>query len=270
MTFYTELNKHFHILVVLVILLNFNAVAQLNFYGMNKNENLYLVNPRDTISQTFCIDSIILNSKKIDIQLKNSILEVDFVSKNLQDNEVLNLKIFHKRNCKPSMVNPEVFIPKTTFEIADFRYTNDTLRWQTRNEHGSLMFYVEQYRWQNWQTVGEIQGTGSADLQTYTLPVKIHSGVNRFRIKQTDYTNVSRFSDELSYTSTIPEVLFLPVDGAKVSRLLEFSAPTEYEIYDYFGQFIISGFANIVDVSYLPEGTYFLKFDNSIASFTRR
>jgi len=251
-------------------MLNHTANAQITLYGLCKNENLYLVNPTDTVTNTFCIDSIFLNEKKIETELKNNALEIDFISKKINEHERLNLKIYHKKTCKPLVLNPEAILPESTFEVANMSFKNDTLTWQTRNENGSLSFEIEQYRWMKWQTVGTVMGTGHANLQTYTMPVKLHSGVNRFRIKQADYTNVSRFSEELTYTSTIPEVLFSPGDGKKVSRLLEFSAPTEYEIYDYFGQFIISGFANIVDVSYLPEGTYFLKFDNSVVSFIRR
>ncbi len=258
------------LLVVSILFFIKNTTAQTEFYGIFKNESVYILNPKDTISKKYCIDSIFFNRKPYKTDLKSDRVTVDFSGKNIMENKAVVIEIYHKPDCLPMILNPESFYPKSTCEIPAVNLITDTLVWKTINERGTLNFEIEQYRWNTWKTVATVQGLGTPDTNTYKYNVEFHTGVNRFRVKQTDYSQVARFSDEIIFTSSEPPVQFSPGDGETVSRYIEFSAVTDYEVFDFYGEFLFSGRANRIDVYALNPGTYFLKFDNNMVSFIRR
>ncbi len=262
--------KYKSVFFIFFILSFVKLQAQMQIKGIRKNENLYILNPALPDTTDFCIDSIYINNHKIKTETASSAFELDFEMLGITKNELLEIVIYHKKNCLPKIINPDVVKPQSTYQPVSMELKNDTLYWTTKNEHGKLMFFVEQYRWKKWQPAGQILGHGTPDLQHYKIKVNLHSGTNKFRIKQVDYTGRANLSSELIYESLLPKVEFSPGDGKKVSRIIEFSAKTDYEVYDYFGELIFFGCANKIDVSDLESGTYFIKYDNTIAKFIRR
>ena len=71
-----------------------------------------------------------------------------------------------------------------------------TLKWSTKSETGKLSFAVEQFRWNKWVKVGEVDGNGSTEDNKYEFKITPHSGENKFRVKQVDYTKKARESKE--------------------------------------------------------------------------
>ena len=59
------------------------------------------------------------------------------------------------------VLNPEVLRPKSTFENLSINVDKDQiLNWKTKNEQGKFTYIVEQYRWNKWVKIGEVDGTG--------------------------------------------------------------------------------------------------------------
>jgi hypothetical protein len=68
----------------------------------------------------------------------------------------VEIKLFHKEDCKPKILNPEVLKPKSTFEVVSMTADLDgTIKWTTKSETGKLAFAIEQFRWNKWVKVGE-------------------------------------------------------------------------------------------------------------------
>ncbi len=179
------------------------------------------------------------------------------------------MKITHKDDCKPKVLNPEVLKPKSTYEVTNMKLDADgTLKWTTKNETGKLPFVIEQYRWNKWVKVGETDGKGIGDNNEYVFKVTtLHSGENQIRLKQVDYTSQPRYSKPVKFVSTMPEVTFAP---AKVSKDITFSAETLYEIYDQYGNVVKKGFGKSVDCGNLAKGIYYLNYDNKTAEFIKK
>jgi hypothetical protein len=51
---------------------------------------------------------------------------------------------------------------------------------------------------------------------------------------------------------------------------VKFSAKTNYEIVDAFGQVINSGFGTSVSIKTMEKGKYFINFDNQSISYQRK
>jgi len=184
----------------------------------------------------------------------------------------VEVKIKHKDDCTPKVINPEVLKPMSTFEIDAMKVEKDgTLYFTTKNETGSLPYTIQQFRWNKWVDIGEIDGKGSPDKNEYQYVIPtMNSGENRFRLKQVDGTGKPRYSFEAKFNSPLPAVTFTePGDRKKAGDKIMFSDKTMYEIYNEFGVIVDKGIAKEVNVSNLEKGTYWVNFDNTFASFKK-
>jgi len=241
--------------------------------GNYQGKNLYVQNPFASGGVGFCVTEVYVNGNLTTDETQSSAFEVDFKPHKLNIGDKVEIKIKHKDDCRPKVLNPEVLKPKSTFEVISMSVTADgSLKWSTKGESGKLPYVVEQFRWNKWVKVGEIDGKGTAATNDYEYKVAPHSGKNQFRVKQTDYSGQPRLSKPVDYTSNSCDVTFSP---QKVSKDINFECsgkPTEtmYEIYDQYGNIVKRGFGNKIDCSNLPKGGYFLNYDNKMGEFVKK
>jgi hypothetical protein len=242
-----------------------NIILEGNYQG----KNLYVQNPFAGSGVGFCVQKVEVNGQVTTDEINSSAFEIDFNNYQFKIGDKISVKITHKDDCKPKVLNPEVLKPKSTFEVITMKLDGDgTLKWNTKNETGKLPFVIEQYRWNKWVKVGEIDGKGIGDNNEYSFKITtLHSGENQVRVKQVDYTSQPRYSRPTKYTTTIPEVTFAP---QKVSKEITFSAETLYEIYDQYGNVVKKGFGKSVDCANLAKGVYYLNYDNKTAEFIKK
>ncbi|MBC7861391.1 MAG: hypothetical protein IAF38_00370 [Bacteroidia bacterium] len=243
--------------------------------GNYQGKNLYIQNPFGNGGVGFCVTEVLVNGNVTVDETQSSAFEIDFKPHNLKIGDKVEVKIKHKADCKPKVLNPEVLKPKSTFDIIDIKLASDgTFQWNTKNETGKLAYVVEQFRWNKWVKVGELDGVGTPVENKYTFKVALHSGKNQVRVKQTDYSNQPRTSKPAEATSPVCEVEFSPV---RASTNISFNCVTDkkavetmYEIYDQYGNIVKRGFGDKVDVSNLPKGGYFLNYDNKMGEFVKK
>ncbi len=141
------------------------------------------------------------------------------------------------------------------------------LEWETKNETGKLPFIVEQFRWNKWIKIGEVEGKGTATNNAYSFQVVPHSGENMFRVKQIDYTNEPNISKTSRYRANTAEV---NLKALKITKMLEFTSETMYEIYDSYGNIVKKGFSASVDCENLKKGIYYINYDNKTEEFIKK
>ncbi len=241
--------------------------------GNYQGKNLYVQNSFAASGVGFCVQEVKVNGNVTTDEITSSAFEIDFRNLQLKMGDRVEVRITHKDDCKPKILNPEVLKPKSTFETLSIAVDKDLiLKWTTKGETGKLPYIVEQFRWNKWVKVGEVEGNGTAAENTYSFKIAPHSGKNQFRVKQVDYTGQPKFSKTVEYSSTLPIISFGP---AKVSKEILFSAnntpaETMFEIYDQYGNIVKRGFSKDVDVSNLTKGSYYLNYDNKMGEFTKR
>lgn len=249
------------------------AVGVIVLEGNYQGKNLYIQNPFAGSGVGFCVQEVKVNGNTTTDEILSSAFEIDFRNLQLKIGDKVEVKITHKDDCKPKVLNPEVLKPKSTFEIVSMSVGTDmAFKWSTKGETGKLPYIIEQFRWNKWVKVGEVEGNGTPDQNNYSFLVAPHSGKNQYRVKQVDYTGQPKLSKTVDYNSTSPEITFSP---AKVSKEIGFfagSTPTEtmFEIYDQFGNIVKRGFASTVDASNLPKGAYYLNYDNKMGEFIKK
>jgi len=235
--------------------------------GTFQGENLYIKNPFAPSGVGYCIYEVTVNGMTTTDEINSSAFEVDLSVYGLTKGEELTVNIKYKEGCKPKVLNPEVLKAVATYEISNIKINGNEIDWSTSNESGPLPFVIEQYRWNKWVKVGEVKGTGKQSSNKYKAPVRLHSGENRFRIKQVDYLKKPRYSEELTTISTKPEVTFSP---SRVDDVITFSAPTMYEIYDAYGGIVFKGYGESIKVGGLKGGKYYINYDNKMERFTKK
>lgn len=240
-----------------------NIIIEGNYQG----KNLYVQNPFAGAGVGFCVQKVEVNGQVTTDEVNSSAFEIDFNNYQFKIGDKVTVKITHKDDCKPKVLNPEVLKPKSTFDVTSMKLDGDgTLKWATKNETGKLPFIIQQYRWNTWVKAGEIEGKGVGDNE-YVFKVTFHSGENQLRLKQVDYTSQPRISKPVKYVSSVPEITYNPV---KVTKDITFSGETLYEIFDQFGNVVKKGFGKSVDCGNLSKGVYYLNYDNKTAEFIKK
>lgn len=241
--------------------------GEIELRGTFQGENLYVKNPFAASGVGFCVYEVTVNGQTTTDEINSSAFEIDLSVFQFAIGQAINVGIKFKDDCEPKVLNPEVLNPRATFVIENMAINNDQLTWSTSKESGSLPFIVEQYRWNKWVKVGEVDGKGSIASNSYTTTIRNHSGENKFRVKQVDYRNKPRYSEELKNTSAKPEVTYGP---NKIVDNIAFSAATLYEIYDEYGGIVFKGYGSDVNITGIEKGRYYINYDNKMERFTKK
>lgn len=252
------------LLVIGLFLLSMVASAQneqsIIHEGHYQGKNLYVQNPFASSGVGFCVIKVTVNGDVTTDQINSSAFEIDFTNLNLQVGDPVTVKIAHKENCLPKVLNPEVLRPRSTFETVNINVGGDKiLKWKTSGEQGKLTYIIEQYRWNKWIKVGEVDGIGTAIENSYEFKITPHSGENKFRVKQIDYTGRPRMSPSAKYSDpSIPEA---SITCSKCKEL-EFTEETLFEIFDTYGNLVKKGFGKVIKVDNLKKGLYYVNYDS--------
>jgi hypothetical protein len=262
--------KYLLLLTLFALCLSFSSFAALSIEGSYQGKNLYVQNPEDGDGFGFCATKVTVNGDVMPGGCASSAFEIDFSLFNIEIGEPVFIVIEHNDGCKPKILNPEILLPRSTFNAVEIKVaTNGMLTWKTTNEQGKLPFIIEQYRWNKWVQVGEVQGKGTPGSNAYEFQVPPHSGENTVRVVQIDHSGTKRSSKEVKFTSTVPTVEKSPV---KVKDVINFTSngkpvETKYEIYDAYGNIVKKGVGTSVPCGNLLKGAYYINFDNKTEKF---
>jgi len=239
---------------------------ELSLKGIYQGSNLYVMNPFASSGVGFCIQEVKVNDKISTDEIASSAFEIDLSQYHFKTGDPIEIRITHKSGCTPKILNPNVVYAKSTFDISKIEVGNDKiLRWTTTKEAGSLDFIIEQFRWNKWVKIGTVKGKGTASVHPYSFKITPHSGQNKFRVKQIDYSKNPRYSKDAVYRAILPAVTY-----KKSSNQIIFSTNTMYEIYNYYGNIVMKGNAEKIDLTQLSAGDYFLNYDNKMDTFRKK
>ena len=220
----------------------------------------------------YCATKVTVNGDIMPGGTSVGAFEIDFSLFNIEIGEPVFIVIEHNDGCRPKVLNPEVLLPRSTFKVESITIDNDgNLKWKTTGEQGKLPFVIEQYRWNKWVAIGEVEGKGSGNANEYKFLVTPHSGENTVRVSQSDHSGTKRPSKEVKFMSSSPTVTKSPT---KVKNEIKFSAngapvQTRYEIYDAYGNIVKKGVGSKVSCSNLLRGVYYINFDNVNEKFIK-
>jgi hypothetical protein len=258
--------KKLVVIFVLFFFVKINFSATLVVEGKYQNKNVYVQNFFGGSGVGFCAFEVKVNGNITTDEVNSSAFEIDLGGLKLKYGDKVVIEILHKEGCQPKVLNMEDLKPKPSFEVLTMNITSSgLLKWSTKNEAGALPYIIEQFKWNKWVRVGEVDGIGSPDEHDYSFQVATHSGENKFRVKQVGLGSIPRYSNNVVLNSMVEKPKFETKDGA-----LSFSYETGFEVYDAYGLVVKKGFGKEVRIENLEKGKYYLCYDNQVTEFSKK
>lgn len=252
-------------LVFCAVIMSANA-GVLVVEGKYQQKNLFIQNGFSSNGVGFCAFQVKVNGQITTDEVNSSAFEIDFSPYKFKAGDKITVEIEHKDGCTPKILNPEALKPKPTFDIVSISINNDAvLSWTAKNEIGSLPFIIEQFKWNKWVFVGEINGEGTPSPHIYEFKVAAHSGENKFRVKQVGFSVAPRFSEPVIYNSLMERPSY-QIEKNNIN----FNSETSYEVYDYYGNVVKKGFGASCDITTLKKGKYYLCYDNAVTEIEKK
>lgn len=248
------------------------SLATLSIEGVYQGKNLYVQNPMDADGFGYCATKVTVNGDVLPGGTSLAAFGIDFAQFNISIGQTVFIVIEHNDGCRPKILNPEVLLPKSTYKIMSMSVNNDgLLSWSTTKEDGKLPYIIEQYRWNKWVAIGEVDGIGTPGQNNYSFQISPHSGENIVRVSQFDHTGKGRYSSQAKFRSKVTAVTKKP---AIVKEKIEFfvenrPVETRYEIYDAYGNIVKKGVGSLVNCTNLVKGVYYINYDNVNEKFIK-
>lgn len=244
---------------------SFSSVASISIDGFYQGKNLYVQSSLCGDGFGLCATKVTVNGNIVPSQTGKGAFEINFNNLNFTIGEHVFIVIEHNDDCKPKIINPEVLLPNSTFIVESIKCdSNGKLNWTTTNESGKLVFQIEQYKWNKWIVIGEVNGEGNSSKTNYSFDIIPHSGENKIRVSQTDNSGKKRMSKEIKFVSTIKSPVLVTENNYQSIKFVADgkNIETKYEIYDAYGNILKKGLNDEVDFSNLSKGIYYINFDN--------
>lgn len=249
---------------------------EVTFSGAYQGEDLYIYNPITNDAnaagygdETFCISEVLVNGNKYPEVITSSAFNIDMGLLGIGYGDEYKVVLKHDNDCMPELINREILKPISSFKVSSFSLSDDKMfTFSTTGETGKLKFIIEEQRWSRWMKVGEVDGLGGPDTRTYTLKTLAFAGKNKFRVYQVNYKNEKRCSDELEVEYKGEPIVITSKKAVKTN--ITFSGETAYLVINKFGDELISGTGDNIDVSTLPKGKYFVAYENTYTKFKKK
>jgi len=262
------MKKHLLLLLAIVLLGSTAHAGVVVVQGKYQLRNLFVLNGKSPTGVGYCVFEVTVNEDISPDEVNSDAFEVDLSQYGFEMGDEIEVKIKYKDGCEPKVLNPEALEPIPTFEVSNIQVSaSGLLQWETVNEQGQLPFIVQQFKWNKWVNLGEVQGVGTSNTNSYQFQSVPVSGTNKMRVIQKSFGGKLRSSQAVTFESSSSPVTF---EYQKKKARLQFTRETAFEIYNKYGQITIKGFGNEVNVENLKKGTYYLTFDSNIEEFTKR
>lgn len=244
-----------------------NAQEVLVLEGNYQLRNIFVNNEIGKDGVGFCVTNVFVNGEVSTDEINQNAFEIDLTLFNLSFGAPVSVEIRHKSGCKPEVINPLALQPQATFKTEDLAISDDgIISWSTSNETGVLPFRVQQFKWNKWVTIGEVQGEGNPGKHSYSFQTVPVSGKNRFRVIQKSGDGRVKVSPEILMQSDASSVTYT---FDKKMKAVVFTSQTSFEVYDEYGQIVKRGYNNKVEMEDLDKGLYYINYDNTYAEVRR-
>ncbi len=259
---------HKTLIFLAFVFISLSSIAQfdtLYHEGKYFNVNVYVFNP--DVNGEYSIQEIIVNEDTVRDDLATNGIEIDFTPLELKEEAEIDIKIIYVRGYLPTIVNPEALNGQQVFRFSRPKMVKGKLQWRVSGDLSDYPIVIEEYKWNEWRVVGEVDPLDTVKNRLYQYELKVHSGTNRIRLYTTNVQGQKIVSKELRYHTRL---IAVNLESTRVKEEIVFSAETDYEIYDSEGKMIKSGTERYVDVKDLIKGEYWLNFDNQTIKIKKK
>ena len=243
------------------------SAGVLTVKGVYQGKNLFVQNPYS--NNEFCTVSVFVNNKKVLSYPKVSAYEIDL--SHLTMNTAITVKILHRNNCLPKVLNVQVIKSSSRFAFTSLNVDADALNWSTKGERAGGEYVLQRLNASSlWEDLEEIKGKESPSANYYTKRADHNTGLNQYRLKFIEKSGLIFYSKAVTFKLVRTPIAIYP---RRVSDVLNFVSekPVRYTIYDKNGSKMKEGKAITIDCTELPgDDHYTIVFDNQKKSFYKK
>jgi hypothetical protein len=231
----------------------------LTLTGVYQEKNLYVQNPFTGNMKDFCTNDVYVNDKLVMSNIQSSAYEIDL--SHLKPGDPVTIKITHKDDCKPKILNPQVIKATSSFSFNSFHVEKDKIIWITKGEKDKGRHFIEHFVNNSWVIVKEVAAKGSPIINSYSEPVMSHhSGLNKYRIKYLENDGQVFYSQVIEYVSDLPPIEFFP--KRVTDKIYLQPREADFEVLDAYGNVVKKGHGKEINMADLGTGVYYLNVDN--------
>ncbi len=260
----------YRLLTIVFLLFSVGLKAQTDtiaISGLYYHTNVYVYNP--SVADSFSIQQLIVNKDTIKEYLNTNGIEIDLSTYNLKEEGRVNIQIVYQGKYPPVIVNPEALMPPVKFHISKPRFNkNNQLQWQVHGVPGDYPLTLEQYKWNSWRIVAEVDPVDTVANNIYKVAIHPHSGKNIYRVKSYNIKGEEVMSRDVIFSAPAYKQVY--IENKKIIDEITLSSKTDYEIYDMKSNLLKRGYDRYIKVDNLPKGKYLLFFDNQIQEFKKK
>lgn len=216
--------------ILLVLCFAQSNAALLEVNGVFRGENLFVRNSFSDSNHESCITSVYLNGKELEVDTKHLTIELNLRTL-LTEGDKIDLRIYHKPNCTPEIVNLGAIKRQTLFAFSSFSMDEENYKWITRGEQKGAIFILQRFLHGEWEDVDEYDANGSMSGVAYHFPSQHYSGVSRYRVKYEQLDGFVEYSDVIDFQSKRIAVSFYPTKvKGKITFVNNDKKPIKYKI----------------------------------------
>lgn len=253
-------------LLVFILFFSFGLKAQETLItGVYQGHSLYIKNPYNKELGKFCINSIKVNHREIDIDLKLSALKLDFKEWDLFSPVVV--RVYHDEVCKPRFVNPEAILFHSSFKYDSLFISDSLIMWHSKGDKKEGLYTIEKLADDYWEEVSTIRAKGDFEGADYIYFPEYDVGGNKYRIKYSLPNGRFLYSKELEIFHYNEPITFTP---KSVTDIITLSRYSDYEIMDLEGNVILSGSGKVIPLRRLKKGDYMIYLEGYSDNFIKK
>ena len=139
------------------------------------------------------------------------------------------------------------------------------LKWTTTNEKPNTKFEIQEYQWNKWDSIGQVNGKGIGD-NSYSFLADTSCGLYQIRVcaVENGQKNVKYNSKTIKY----PIQKDVKLLGCGINQ--RFSTKSRFEVYDSKGNKVLHGCSNIIIMENLPRGVYTMNYGHYTSKFIKK
>ena len=256
-------------MVLIYLILTFwDATAQtesnqISYSGVYRGEPLFVQNPYLPEKGVYCIQDIRINNRAVNLDFERSALMIDFSG--ISPFTPVAVQITYvDSTCVPSLVNPDAIKYHNEFRFERIAISDSSIVWETRGEHLTGSYQVQQYYLGSWEPLEIVDSEGVYGGASYQFFPAYEEGVNKYRIR---YANgeIQLHSPEVEHVY-YPE----PITYKREGNQLILSRGCEYVITNEDNEVVLRGSGKEIDISQIGNGEFYMVFNEDQVELFRK
>ena len=251
---------------ILSVCVSLGAAGELVLSGAYQGKDVFVQNPYNRSSASFCTEKVFVNDRLILENPKVSAFKIDLSY--LSINDLVVIRITHSEGCRPTIINQYVLKTVSDFKFLSAEVDNNSIRWATFGEKLPGRFTLERQNEKlEWNTLNSVEGKQNLADNLYALSTNHVKGENKYRIKYVNDQGFKSYSLDLYYTKADTLITFRP---AIVTSQIILSDSTAFKVLDFQGKLIKKGNGREILLLNLKPGAYFLEIQNRREKFIKK